>query len=205
MSDYITSSNFKTRHGITVTTHDARISAHITAASLEVDSICGRQFGAGASATRYFRPYSCDGVRVDDCHTITAVALDLDNSGNYATTLTTADYQTYPLNGIGPNGQSGWPITEIRLIKYNYSLPTWQERPAVKVTATFGWAATPTDVVEATYLLAHRLFYEVAVPSGVTPPNLDIGLPGSPLQRPWTVERLLQPYIRTEKKIGVAG
>lgn len=204
MSDYITSANFKTRHGITVSTHDARIAAHITAASLEVDSMCGRQFGAGASATRYFHPYSCTGVRVDDCHTITAVALDLDNSGNYATTLSSTDYQTYPVNGIGPNGQSGWPTTELRLITYSYSFARY-ERPSVKVTATFGWAATPTDVVEATYLLAHRLFYEVAVPSGTTPPNLDIGIPGSPLQRPYTVERLLQPYVRTEKKIGVAG
>jgi hypothetical protein len=204
MSDYITSANFKTRHGITVTTHDTRIAAHISAASLEVDSICGRHFGAGASATRYFHPYSCTGVRVDDCHTITAVALDLDDSGTYATTLATTDYVTIPTNGIGPNGQSGWPTTELRLVGYSYSLPRFV-RPSVKVTATFGWAATPTDVVEATYLLAHRLFYEVAVPSGVTAPNLDIGLPGSPLQRPYTVERLLQPYRRADKTIGVAG
>ncbi|HEY3485087.1 MAG TPA: hypothetical protein VGK49_06865 [Ilumatobacteraceae bacterium] len=204
MTDYITSANFKTRHGITVTTHDTRIAAHVTAASLEVDSMCGRQFGPGASATRYFHPYSCYGVRVDDCHTITAVALDLDDSGSYATTLDATDYVTLPTNGIGPNGQSGWPVTEIRLVSSRYQLPQFV-RPSVKVTATYGWASTPVDVVEATYLLAHRLFYEVAVPSGVTAPNLDIGLPGSPLQRPYTVERLLQPYVRSEKKIGVAG
>ena len=205
MTDYITSANFKTRHGITVTTHDARIAAHITAASLQVDQICGRQFGPGASGTRYFHPYSCNSIRVDDCHTITALAIDLDDSGDYATTLTVAtDVVTSPLNGIGPNGQSGWPIEEIRLLTNSYYLPRFV-RPSVKVTATFGWAAVPTDVVEATYLLANRLFYEVAVPSGATPPNLDLGLPGSALQRPYTAERLLAQYRRADKAIGVAG
>ena len=205
MSDYITSTNFKTRHGITVTTHDARIAAHVTAASLEVDSICGRQFGPGASGTRYFNAYNCYAVRVHDCHTITSVDLDLDDDGTYETNLPSTDYQTFPVGGIGPNGQSGWPVEEIRIVgSSGYYFPRYT-RPGVKVTATFGWSATPTDVVEATYLLAHRLYYEVAVPSGVTPPNLDIGLPGSPLQRPWTVERLLSQYRRVEKAVGVAG
>ena len=56
MTDYITSANFKTRFGITTTSDDARIAAHITAASLEVDSMCGRQFGthSGDATARYF-------------------------------------------------------------------------------------------------------------------------------------------------------
>lgn len=204
MSDYITSSNFKTRQGITVTTNDTRIAAHITAASLEVDSICGRHFGAGASATRYFHADSCENVRVDDCYTITAVALDLDDSGTYGTTLSATDYVTSPLNGIGPNGQSGWPITRLHLVGYTNYFPRGT-RPGVKITATWGWQATPTDVVEATYLIANRLYYEVAVPSGVTSPNVDFGLPGSPLQRMYTAERLLTPYIRADRKLGIAG
>lgn len=203
MSDYITSTNFKTRHGITTTTNDTRIAAHVTAASLEVDSMCGRHFGAGAAATRYFHADSCDTVRVDDCYTITAVALDLDDSGSYATTLSATDYVTLPSNGVGVNGQSGWPVTTIKLVGYTNFFPRYT-RPGVKVSATFGWAATPTDVIEATYLIAHRLYYEVAVPSGVTPPNADFGLPGSPLQRPYTVERLLRPYIRADRKLGIA-
>src|SRR5690349_1158080 len=119
MTDYITSANFKTRHGITTTTNDARIAAHVTAASLEVDSMCGRQFGPGTPATvRYFHPYSCGEVRVDDCYNITAVALDLDNSGTYATTLSAPDYITNPTDGVGPNGQTGWPVEEIVLATY---------------------------------------------------------------------------------------
>jgi hypothetical protein len=82
MADYITPANFKTRHGITVTTDDARIAAHITAASLEVDQICGRQFTADTVATeRYFRPLNNGVVWIDDAHTITAVASDEADTG----------------------------------------------------------------------------------------------------------------------------
>jgi hypothetical protein len=205
MADYITSANFKTRHGITVATHDARIAAHVTAASREVDSRTGRKFDADSTATaRYFHPYSCDAVRIDDALEITAVALDLDDTGTYATTLAAGDYVVDPHGGIGPNGQTGWPAETIQLVGYGYTLRRFR-RPMVKVTAKWGWTTTPTDVVEACYLIAHRLYYEVAVPSGITAPNVEFGLPGSPLQRPFTVERLLAPYVRFERNVGIAG
>jgi hypothetical protein len=205
MADYITSANFKTRHGITVSTHDARIAAHVTAASREVDSRTGRDFSQGTPATvRYYHPYSCEVVRIDDFATITAVALDLDDTGNYSTTLASSDYMVHPHGGIGPNGQTGWPAEEIRIVTYGYQFPRLR-RPSVKVTGTPGWATTPTDVTEACYLIAHRLYYEVAVPSGITAPNVEFGLPGSPLQRPHTVDRLLAPYVRFERNVGIAG
>ena len=75
MTDYISAANFKTRFGITVTTDDTRIAAHVSAASLQVDSYCGRQFGPGTASTRYFRPDSYCLARIDDCHTITEVAM----------------------------------------------------------------------------------------------------------------------------------
>lgn len=204
MTDYITSANFKTRHGITVNTHDARIAAHATAASLEVDSFCGRHFGPGTPATeRYFSAHSDMSVTVDDCYTITSVDLDMDDDGVYETNLPSTAYVTLPLNGVGSNLQTGWPVSALAIVDRSSYFPRCV-RPGVKVSATFGWVAVPADVVEATYLLAHRLYYEVAVPSGSTPPNLDFGLPGSPLQRPYTVERLLNPYRRAEHTIGVA-
>jgi hypothetical protein len=205
MADYITSANFKTRHGITLATNDARIAAHITAATLEVNSMCGRDFNqhSGAATARYFRPDNCFRVRIDDAYEITAVAVDDADTGAYGTTWATTDYQTLPINGTGINAQTGWPATVIEAIG-DYTFPSLR-RHAVKVTAKWGWAVTPTDVIEATYLLAHRLYYEVGVPSGVTAPNVEFGLPGSPLQRPYTVERLLHPYIRADRKLGIAG
>jgi hypothetical protein len=204
VTDYITSANFKTRFGISVSTDDTRIAAHITSASLEVDSICGRQFGPGTPATvRYFSPESYVRVRIDDAATITAVAVDDEGTGSYGTTWTvTTDFMTEPFNGVGTNGQTGWPATSLLAVGSLW-FPTCHTRPAVKVTGTFGWAAVPTDVVEATYLLAHRLYFERDVPSGNLPGSTEFG--GVPMRRPWTVERLLAPYVRADRKLGVAG
>jgi hypothetical protein len=205
VTDYITSANFKTRFGITVSTDDARIAAHVTSASLAVDGICKRQFGPGTPATvRYFSPESWERVRIDDAATITAVAVDTAGDGTYATTWTvTTDYLTEPLNGVGPNGQTGWPATALIAVGNTYTFPTCHRRPAVKVTGTFGWTAVPTDVVEATYLLAHRLYFERDVPSGNVPGSTEFG--GVPMRRPWTVEQLLHDYVRADRKLGVAG
>lgn len=206
MTDYITAANFKTRHGITVTTNDARIAAHVTAASLEVDTFCHRQFGqhTGAADVRYFRPLNGEVCYIDDAYEISAIAVDTSNDGTYATTLVAnTDYITEPLNGIGPNGQSGWPA--YKLAGFSCSkFPTYGPRPSVKVTAKWGWAVTPADVIEATYLLAHRLFFEVSVPSGVVAPSPEFGAPGMTMQRPWTPEKLLRPYLRTDRSIGIA-
>lgn len=193
MTDYITSANFKTRHGITVATNDARIVAHCTAASREVDSICHRRFDGDSVATaRYFPRLSNSLVLIDDAWEIASVATDDGNAGAYSTAWATTDWYADPPNGVGPNGQSGWPVEALWAV--GSRLYPIQDRPAVKVTAKWGWAAVPTDVVEATYLLAHRLFYEVAVPSGVVPGGPDFN--GAPLQRPWTVERLLAPFLK---------
>jgi hypothetical protein len=204
VTDYITSANFKTRFAITVATDDARIAAHITAASLEVDSMCGRQFGAGTPATvRYFSPDSWGRTRIDDASAITAVGVDDAGDGTYSTAWTvTTDFMTEPFNGVGPNGQTGWPITQLLAVG-SYTFPTCSTRPSVKVTGTFGWAAVPVDVVEATYLLAHRLYFERDVPSGNLPGSVEFG--GAPLRRPWTVERLLHNYVRADRKLGIAG
>jgi hypothetical protein len=206
MADYITAANFKLRHGISVTTNDARIAAHITAASLEVDQICGRRFNADSVATdRYYRPLNNGVVWIDDALEITAVATDPPDTGAYGTAWTvTTEYLTNPTNGIGINGQSGWPATYIYAVG-SLMFPTCNRRPAVKVTAKWGWTATPVDVIEATYLITNRLFFETSAPAGVTTGSAEFGVPGSPLQRQYHVEKLLAPYVRADRKLGIAG
>jgi hypothetical protein len=205
VTDYITPALYKSRYGITLDDKDVRIAEHITAASRRVDGICHREFGVDTVATaRYFRPLDCRTVYIDDAHAITSVAIDANDSGLYATTWAVADYETDPANGVGPDGQTGWPVTALRAFD-TVELPTTNRRRAIKVTAKWGWAAVPTDVVEATYLLTARLAYEIAVPGGVTPPSPEFGLPGQALQRPYTAEGLLKPYMRTDRVIGVAG
>jgi hypothetical protein len=206
LADYCTSAEFKTRHGISVTTNDARIAEHITAASRRVDTLTGRQFAThtGAATARYFRPTSCSTVWIDDAYEITAVAVDSGDTGTYSETWTASThYDTDPANGVGPDGQTGWPVTTLRAVG-GLTFPTGNRRRAVKVTAKWGWAATPADVKEATFLLAHRYYYEVAVPGGITTPNPEFGLAGAPLLRPYTAEGLLKPYTRADGAIGIA-
>jgi hypothetical protein len=206
VTDYITLPLFKARQGITTVDKDVRYAEHITAGSRRADSICHRTFGphTGAATVRYFRPSGYGSVWIDDAYEITAVATDEGDDGTYATVWAATDYETDPANGVGPDGQSGWPTTTLRAIG-DYTFPTRIARRSVKVTAKWGWSAIPADVTEATYLLTNRLAFEVAVPGGVTAPNLEIGLPGSALRRPYTAEDLLRPYTRHDSTIGVAG
>lgn len=208
MADFISRAEFKARIGTTVTNppNDDRIDEHIAAASGRVRLICHRDFSphVGDATVRYFRPLDCSTVWIDDAYEITAVAVDTGNDGTYATTWSAADYETDPANGIGPDGQTGWPVTTLRMVGTSFVLPTWTSRRAVKVTAKWGWSAVPAPVKEATYLLTNRLSYEVQVPGGVTAPNVDFGIPGQPLRRQYTAEDLLRPYIRHDQAIGVA-
>ena len=201
MANYITLADFLDRFGITVAAED-RINDHIAAASRKVDAFTGRQFGphTGAATARTFRPVRPGLVYIDDSYDIDTVAID-DGTGTYPTEWAATDFETDPPNGIGPDGQSGWPASAIRAVG-GYSF-TASRRSSIQVTGKWGWAAVPAPVIEATYLIANRLYYEVKVPGGVTPPNIEFGIPGAPLQRPYTAEGLLEPYKR-RRGFGVA-
>ena len=187
MTDYVSREDYKARYGITVWDKDERLLEHITAASRQVDAYCGRSFGphVGAATARTFRPTNTFVVYIDDAYDITAVAVDDAGDGTWSTAWTVADYDTDPANGIGPNGAPGWPVTVLYAIGDTLTFSTCSPRRSVQVTAKWGWPQIPDDVAEATYLLTSRLAYEVAVPGGVTPANLDFGIPGAPLQRPY--------------------
>lgn len=206
MTDYINLGDFMSRHGISASTNQLRIVEHITAASRKVDALTFRQYGphVGVATARYFRPHSCEAVYINDAYEIASVAVDDTDTGTYGTAWAAADYETDPANGIGPDGQPGWPAVMLRAIR-SLTFPTGSGRRAVKVTAKWGWAAIPAAVVEATYLLTNRLYYEVAVPGGVTSPNPDFGIPGVPLTRPYTAEGLLKPFIRPDRVVGITG
>lgn len=206
MADYITLPQYKLRYGITNPAKDVWLAENITAASRKADQICHRQFGphTGAATARYFTPSSWSWVSIDDAYEITSVAVDDNDDGTYATAWAATDYETDPANGVGPDGQTGWPIETLRTIGTR-TFPTCNRRRAVKVTAKWGWAAFPDAVIEASYLFTARFSYEIGVPGGITAPNVEFGLSGTVLPRPYTAEGLLQPFMRTSKVIGVAG
>lgn len=210
MTDYITVAQFRARIGKTQAIDDVTIAEHVAAASRRIDAYCHRSFGPhdGAATIRYFVPLDCQTVIIDDTYDITAVAYDTADNGTYTTTWAASDYETEPANGIGANGQSGWPTTMLHAVSSSVELPAWpwrNRRRSVKVTAKWGWSAIPADVVEACYLLTNRLRFEVSVPGGVLQPNIDAGIPGRALARPYTAESLLMPYVRADAAIGIAG
>lgn len=199
MADYITAAEFKDRIGISHATDDVRIGEHVTAASRMVDTICGRRFDADSVATsRVFHPADAYLVFIDDALEVTAVATDNADDANYSTTWTSSEYQTYPLNGVGINRQGGWPVTELVAIE-SKTFPI-HRRPAVQVTAKWGWAAVPQEVIEATFLFAHKLYYERDVPSGIVPGSAEFG--GAALREIRSAHRLLSPYCRNTPVIG---
>lgn len=194
MSDYITRSEFKARQNISVTTDDTTIDQVITEASRMIDTMCGRRFGdAGSASARTFRPVSDRLCYVDDFHTTSGLIIKTDtgDNGTFDTTWDAADYVLEPLNGVGDNGQTGWPWYRIVAVG-SRTFPFWL-RPGVQITARWGWATVPADVKGATFLIANRLYEERKVPFGSVS-NADFG--SLPLRDQRTVTKMLYPYQR---------
>lgn len=120
---------------------------------------CNRRFDKDTVASaRQFYAVSTDQVYIDDAVSITTVKADVGDSGTYDQTWTTADWDPEPLNGVGPNGVSGWPVTSIRSVGMSLRFPIWGRRPQIEVTAVWGWPAVPAPIRTATLQLADRLF-----------------------------------------------
>ena len=200
MADYITYDKFRTRHNITGTVDDATIHEVISEASRMIDGLCGRRFDGDTNATaRVIYPLNSRCVWLPwDAHEVTAVKTDTSDNGTFDTTWDAADYQLSPLNGIGPNMQSGWPYTRIEAVSSRI-FPTSARRPPVEVTAKWGWAATPDDIVGATFMLAFRLYEERKAAFGVVG-NADFG--ALPIRDQRTVNRMLAPYMRREPVVA---
>lgn len=191
-NEYIDLNEFKAFTGRTTTDRDAQITRLLTVASRWIDSHCGRRFYADANATtRTFHPTSHNYVRIDDALEITGVAVDDADDGSYSTAWAAGDYQKLPVNNIGPNGLANWPTTGIQSIEQRW-FPTHHARPAVRVTAKWGWAAVPADVEEACLYYAQRLFYLIDAPSGSIQ-SIEFGATSiRPLR---DIEAMLLPYV----------
>ena len=143
----------------------------INAASRMIDAYCRRRFYADDEATaRYFTTGSSDLIYVDDFHTSTGlvVATDSGADGTYSTTWATSDYLLEPTNSER-GGISGWPYDALRAVG-DYSFTgrwTVRNRPYLKVTAKWGWAAVPDVVEQACLVLASEIFKLKDAPFGV--------------------------------------
>lgn len=157
MADYTTVETMTAALDID-TTDFGTAQAAATAASRLVDSFCGRNFDQTITS-RKFEPSDWNYCPVDDVATITSVTLDTAYDDTFGTTLTTANYVTDPVNGVGPDGNDGWPVTGLRTTS-TVLFPMWglYRKRTVKVTGTFGWSAVPDAVAQATLFLALEVF-----------------------------------------------
>lgn len=138
------------------TNNDTLLQQCLTAASRQIDSFSGRRFYADTNvSSRTYRIANrivCDPdgdlLIVDDISSLTGLVVEVGSGSSWSTVT---DYDTEPDNAIA----QGKPITYLRR-QYN----TWatSSRAKVRVTAKWGFPAVPDDVVQATLLLAARLY-----------------------------------------------
>lgn len=156
---YCTLAQLKGRLNIATasTADDAELERVIEGASRFIDRDRRRVFYA-TTATRYYTPQHSDRVWIDDVVTLTTVEVATDHARTYAT-WTATDYDTEPANAT--------PIMALYIApgSSRYFVPGL--RRSVKITASFGYAATtPRDIEQATILLAQYVWLRKDAPFG---------------------------------------
>ena len=141
----------------------------VTAASRAVDGWCGRPpgaFGLSELTSRLYRPCDPVTVAVDDIGSREGltVATDDDGDGVFETIWDATEYVLEPLNADTRGTAYAWQaITAVGARRW----PCGSLRPALRVTARWGWSAVPDDVTAATILRAVALFKRKEAPYGV--------------------------------------
>lgn len=135
----------------------------LDAASRAVETFCRRQFNRDTSETpaateRRFRAIDPERVPVDDFHTTTDLAIEV-NGTAWAVT----DVDPRPWDGVY-KGMTGWPFFD--LIAIGRTFP-FHRRAKVAVTAHWGWAAVPEGIRQATLDVAEMMSYGGGSSSGV--------------------------------------
>ena len=197
-----TLADVKSALNITDTTNDDRISLAIDAASRLIEARCNRRFWQDSTvSTRKFvsnDPWLCE---TDDISTTVGLIVKTDPAGDgtFGLTWSASDYQTEPINNI-MQGLEGWPITKIRAIQSLF-FPVWggvsypkpYVQALVQITARWGWAAIPSQVVKAAIVQSISLFRADDTPFGATP-FAETGIVRMKNALHPTAELLLTPY-----------
>lgn len=179
-NEYATLKEFRTRVGLK---DDDRIDDKILRAVLEsasrhIDERTGREFFT-SSGPRIFEPVFGDLLVIDDASAVTEVAFD---------PLDLEDWTAIPVCWT-PN--PGSPITSLRM--RGWSPVAFTDSPRVQVTATWGHPL-PKQIIEATLLVAARLFHRKTAPFGIAGTS-DAGMIRLSKADP-DVESLLAPFVR---------
>lgn len=171
-TDYITEADFRGYVRDKTTLDMSMVLDAITAASREIDAMCGRFFYQ-QTATQFYRPesiWTCDLEDNDIANTTgLVVSTETGNDGTYPNVLTNGvDFLLEPVNQSS-GGITPWPFTWMRAIGGKIFPPSvgpfW--RPTVRVVATYGWPAVPAAIKQATKMKAAELYKAAESPFGV--------------------------------------
>jgi hypothetical protein len=194
---YITAAGLLSRLGLSNPSADESdlVDAAVSGACAGIDLWCGRRFDStDTTETRTFKPYG-DSVVVDDIATTTALTVS-DNGTSVSLSSLVLD----PANGIGVDGRSGWPYWRLTYADGTYWTTDGNKR-TVSIVATWGWAATPANVVNAAYILAKDIFQNKDVRGGAA----GFGEYGVVrIQSDSQMRELLAPFRRERRKWGMA-
>lgn len=186
---YLTLAEFKEALNIQGDTQDARIERVIEAASRRVDTITGRSFYLTEEETRYYDVGDGMVVDVDDLATITSIATD-DGNLTYPIVWATTDYDLLPYNAAS----LGRPYSAIQVASQGrYAFPRGAR--TLRIVGTFGWTEPPSDVKEATFLIANRLLRRKDAPFGVLGSS-EFGQVSAILKEDPDAMNMLAPYRR---------
>lgn len=196
---YATLSQLRSAAAIPDTMDDPVLTSALAAAEQAIDGYCGRSFGTAGTAlsTRVYAAQMGDVVYIDDCTSITLVETDADLDGTWSQTWAAGDWQAEPLNGRA--GSLAVPFDRVRAVS-DYAFPV-SHRAAVRVTATWGWAAVPSVVSQATILTALRYWKRTDTPLGFGG-GPDTGLLYVSRQVDGDVANMLAPYRRGLMVVG---
>lgn len=142
------------------------LNAALEAASRRIDKRCGRRFYADAVATartinprgNAVRTDDGDQLLVPDISSLTGLVVEVGTSGGTYTAVT--DYETGPDNALADDAAIEW------LLRLGSGCWSTGRHGRVRITAKWGWPAVPPEVVEATLLLAARLYKRKSSPDG---------------------------------------
>jgi len=146
----------------TATTHDADIERAVEAASRRIDAWCGRRFYQDASTSaRTYTPEHPQILMVDDISTLTGLTVAEETVfGTWGQAWTKDDWTGSYGFRVEPTDLPHW-----RLVALAGEWP--QSRFSVQVTAKWGFATVPTDIEQACYLLATRIYKRKDTPFGI--------------------------------------
>lgn len=169
---YATLAELRSHMAIDDTVDDTSLSFALSVAQQKVDDHCGRTFVAATVATvRTLRSGGWQRLVLDPGWDIQSTAglivkTDDNDDGTFETTWTiSTDFELYG-SGVGYNGATGWPTTELAAVGSKW-WPADSLRRAVQITALWGWTAVPAPVKQATLIIAAEQWKLKDAPFGV--------------------------------------